>query len=159
VTAPAAATTAATTTTATFRQTCAVRCTIAAPVERVWKLLTDARRFPTWNSTVTSLDGDIAIGQRLAITVPVAPNRTFRPRVVKLVANDTMVWSDGFAPMFRGVRTFTVAARTDTVTEFAMTETLWGLMLPLVRRSLPDFTPTFDTYARDLRRAAEGAAS
>jgi uncharacterized protein YndB with AHSA1/START domain len=148
----------ATTTAATFRQSCSVHRTIAAPVARVWSLLTDARRFPSWNTTVTTLDGDIAVGQRLAITVPAAPNRTFRPRVTKLVPNDTMVWSDGFAPMFRGVRTFTVTARDPHTTEFAMTETLSGLMLPMIRNSLPDFAPQFDAYAADLQRAAEAAS-
>jgi uncharacterized protein YndB with AHSA1/START domain len=146
------------TTTRTFRQSCSVRCTIAAPVARVWALLTDARRFPRWNSTVTSLDGEIALGQRLAITVPAAPKRTFRPRVTKLVPNETMVWSDGFAPMFRGVRTFTVAAYGASGTEFTMTEVLSGLMLPMIRGSLPDFAPTFETYAADLQRAAEAAS-
>jgi uncharacterized protein YndB with AHSA1/START domain len=150
---------AATTSTATFRQSCAVHRTIAAPVARVWALLTDARRFPSWNSTVTSLAGEIALGQRLAITVPAVPNRTFRPRVTKLVPNETMVWSDGFAPMFRGVRTFEVNAQGANATEFTMTETLSGLMLPMIRRSLPDFAPTFEAYATDLQRAAEGAVS
>jgi hypothetical protein len=145
-------------TAATFSQSCAVRCEIAAPIDRVWKLLTDAARFPSWNSTVSKLDGEIALGRRLAIQVPIAPKRTFRPRVVKLVPNEEMVWRDGFAPMFRGVRTFTLVARGAARTEFAMREVLSGLMLPLVRKSLPDFGPAFETYAADLQRAAEGAA-
>jgi hypothetical protein len=37
-----------------------------------------------------------------------------------------------------------------------MTEVLSGLMLPLARKSLPDFAPVFETYAADLKRAAEG---
>src|SRR5262249_49712024 len=98
---------------------------------------------------------EIALGQRLAIVVPIAPERTFRPRVITLVPNEVMVWRDGFAPMFRGTRTFTLTARGAGETEFAMTEVFSGLMLPLVRRSLPDFGPAFEAYAADLQRAAE----
>jgi hypothetical protein len=147
----------ATKTAGTFRQSCSVSCTIAAPVARVWGLLTDAKRFPSWNSTVTSIDGDIALGQRLAIKVP-GVDRTFHPKVTKLVPREMMAWSDGFAPMFRGVRTFTLAPQGAHTTEFTMTETFSGLMLPMIRRSLPDFAPQFDAYAADLKRTAESAS-
>ena len=36
-------------------------------------------------------------------------------------------------------------------------EVLSGLMLPMIRNSLPEFGPTFEAYAEDLRRAAEGS--
>ena len=137
----------------TFQQACEVRCEIAAPVEKVWAVLTQAGQ--TWNSTVTKLEGVIALGERLAIQVPIAPKRTFRPKVTRLVPSEAMEWRDGFAPMFRGVRTFTLTARGPGRTEFAMSEVFSGLMLPLIRKSLPDFGPAFDTYASDLKRAAE----
>jgi hypothetical protein len=145
----------ATKTATSFRQSCAIRCEIHAPAERIWALLTDARRIPAWTSTVTRLDGEIALGRKLAVVVPLAPKRTFRPKVTKLAANETMEWSDGFAPMFRGVRTFTLTARTAGLTEFAMIEVFSGLMLPMIRRGLPDFAPAFEAYAADLKRAAE----
>jgi hypothetical protein len=141
-------------TASTFRMSCTIRATIAAPPDRVWALLTDAARFPSWNSTVTRLDGTIALGERLALRVQLDPRRTFRPRVTRFEPPREMEWSEGFAPMFRGVRSFTLAPR-DGRTDFVMTEVLSGLMLPLVRRSLPDFAPAFETYAADLRRAAE----
>ena len=144
----------------TFSQDCAVRCRIGAPSERIWALLTDARRFPSWNTTVTSLEGDIALGNKLALKVTLDPKRMFSPKVTKLEPGREMEWSDGFAPMFRGVRTFTLTPRDDGTTEFAMREVFSGVMLPMIRRSLPDFGPAFETFARDLKRAAEteGAA-
>jgi hypothetical protein len=66
-----------------------------------------------------------------------------------------MTWSDGMAPMFKGVRTFTLVPKGDGSTEFTMKERLSGLMLPMIRRSLPDFAPVFEAYVEDLRRAAE----
>ncbi len=142
----------------TFRQDCSVRCEIQAPPERVWSLLTDARRFTTWNTTVTSLDGTIAHGEKLALKVPLDPKRTFTPRVTKFEPSRTMEWSDGFAPMFKGVRTFTLRETAKGVTEFAMTEVFSGAMLPMIKKSLPDFGPAFETFARDLKAAAEGGA-
>jgi hypothetical protein len=138
----------------TFRQTCSVCCEISAPIERVWSLLVDAKRFPEWNSTVTSIDGEIALGHKLVLKVPLDPKRTFRPKVTKLVANREMEWSDGFAPMFRGVRSFMLRP-VKGATEFTMTEVFSGLMFPMIKGSLPDFVSTFETYAADLKRAAE----
>ncbi len=37
-----------------------------------------------------------------------------------------------------------------------MKEQFSGLMLPMIKGSLPDFAPVFERYAEDLRRAAEG---
>ncbi len=138
--------------------TCSVTCTIRASPGRIWALLTDAQGFPRWNTTVKRVGGTIAAGERLEIEVPSAPGRTFRPRVTALEPDARMVWSDGTAPMFRGVRTYTLAAAPGGATVFTMREVFSGLMLPLVRGSLPDFGPIFETYAADLRREAERSA-
>jgi hypothetical protein len=37
-----------------------------------------------------------------------------------------------------------------------MEETFKGLMLPMIKGSLPDFRPVFDQYVADLKRACEG---
>jgi len=143
------------TTETTFRREHSVACDIRAPAARVWALLTDADGFPKWNTTVTSLRGPIALGQKLELRVPLAPDRSFSPRVTAMRENEEMVWSDGFAPMFRGVRTYTLREK-DGKTEFAMREVFSGLMLPMIKKSLPDFGPAFETFAADLKRAAEG---
>jgi hypothetical protein len=36
-----------------------------------------------------------------------------------------------------------------------MKEEFSGVMLPMIKGSLPDFAPVFEQYAEDLRRAAE----
>jgi hypothetical protein len=140
----------------TFRLEHAVRRTLRATPARVWSLLTDAGRFSEWNSTVRRLDGPIEFGRKLRIEVAAAPGRVFTPRVTEFSPDRSMTWTDGLAPMFSGVRTFTLSAK-DGNTEFEMREALTGIMLPLVRRSLPDFGPIFETYADDLARAAESA--
>ena len=145
-------------TSSTFRMECRVAVTIAAPAERIWALLTDAAGFARWNSTVTSIEGSIAHGERVKIRVPIS-ERVFSPQVTVLEPARRMVWSDGMAPMFRGQRTFTLAPRPDGTTEFEMVETFSGLMLPMIKGSLPDFGPVFDRYARELKKEAERSTS
>jgi hypothetical protein len=137
-----------------FSMTCTVEQNIHADVEIVWALLTDAKDFPRWNSTVTSIEGEIREGERLRLHVP-GTDRTFTPRVSDVVPGARMTWTGGFAPLFKGVRSFALQQRQDGSTDFAMRERFSGLMLPLVKRSLPDFAPVFARYASDLRKEAE----
>jgi hypothetical protein len=146
----------ATTTERTFRMDCSIRCDIAATPDRIWAFLTDAAGFPNWNSTVTSLKGNIALGQKLELKVRLDPKRVFTPKVTKLEENRAMEWSDGMAPMFKGIRHFALTPKGNGMTEFQMTEVFSGLMLPMIKGSLPDFRPAFEAYAADLKRAAEG---
>jgi hypothetical protein len=139
-----------------FRLECSVALDLVAPVARVWALISDVKQLSRWNSTITSLEGAIAVGQKLKLRVPISP-RTFTPKVTELDAPRKMVWSDGFSPMFLGVRTFTLS-EIPSGTRFEMREVFSGLMLPMIRGSLPDFGPPFEQWASDLRRAAEAAS-
>ncbi|MGE0327332.1 MAG: SRPBCC family protein [Polyangiaceae bacterium] len=139
----------------TFRLETSVEIGIRAEPERIWQLLTNAADFPRWNSTVTSIEGRIASGEQLKLKVPIS-ERTFTPKVRALEANRRMVWSDGAAPFFRGVRTFELEPGGGE-TLFRMTEVMTGIFLPMIKGSLPDFAPVFEQYARDLKREAETA--
>jgi hypothetical protein len=137
-----------------FFMTCGVMLNIKAPAATIWSLLTDAKGFPRWNSTVTGIDGQIRDGERICVHVP-GTSRTFNPRISGVVANEHMTWTGGFSPVFKGVRTFELKRCTDGSIDFAMMERFSGLMLPLVRGSLPDFGPVFERYANDLKHEAE----
>jgi len=134
--------------------TCRVALIIRAPAARIWGLLTDANGFPRWNSTVTRVEGQIREGERLRLHVP-GTDRTFTPLVSGVVPAKRMTWTGGFAPVFKGVRTFELTPRDDSSTEFVMEERFSGLILPFVKRSMPDFGPVFERYANDLKREAE----
>jgi hypothetical protein len=66
-----------------------------------------------------------------------------------------MTWTGGFAPLFKGVRTFELTPQPGGSTIFVMQERFSGLMLPIVGHSLPDFGPVFECYAADLKHEAE----
>jgi hypothetical protein len=122
---------------AAFRMECAIAVNIRATPKTIWTLLTAAADFPRWNSTVTSIEGVIAPGNKLKLRVPLAPGRTFTPTVTEFEAERRMVWTDGFAPMFKGVRTFTLEPKSDGSCDFRMMEVFSGLILPMIKRSLP----------------------
>ena len=140
-----------------FSMSCRVEATINADPATIWGLLTDARDFPRWNSTVTRIEGQIREGERLRVHAP-GTDRTFKPRVSGVVPYRRMAWIGGFAPLMKGVRTFELKPHDDGSTEFIMQEHFYGLMLPLARRSMPDFGPIYERYADDLKRAAEERA-
>ncbi len=139
----------------TFTLECGVQLNIRASAESIWKILTDAAGYARWNSTVASMEGEIAEGSRFKLKVP-GEARTFIPRVSGVVAGRRMTWTGGFSPVFKGVRTFMLEPRGDGATDFTMREHFSGLLLPLVGRQLPDFGPIFRAYAADLKREAEG---
>jgi hypothetical protein len=137
-----------------FSLACRVEINVRAKPERRWNLLIDAKDFRRWNSTVTGIEGQIREGEQLRPHVP-GSDRTFNAKVSGVVPCERMTWTGGFAPLFQGVRTFELKARADGSTDFFMEERFSGLMLPLVKRSLPDFQPIFERYASDLKREAE----
>jgi hypothetical protein len=131
-----------------------VELTVRAPASTLWRLLTNAQDFPRWNSTVTSVEGQIREGEQLRVRVP-GTDRVFTPRVSDVVPDQRMSWTGGLSPVFKGVRTFELRSRPDGSTDFMMEERFSGLMLPLVKRSMPDFGPVFERYASDLKHEAE----
>jgi len=140
----------------TFSMICRVEVTIHAKAENIWNLLTDAKGFSRWNSTVSAIDGNIREGERIVIHVP-GTHRTFKPKVSNVVTNERMTWSNGLAPIFKGSRTFELRQCIDGSTDFIMEEQFSGLMFALIKNRLPDFKMIFENYALDLKNEAEQA--
>lgn len=138
----------------TFSMETRITDNIKASTDKIMHLLTDVDNFTKWNSTVISIEGEIAEGKKIKLVSKLDPKRTFRLKVDELTET-TLVLKDGFAPMFSGVRTFTLTPQADGTTKFSMIEVFKGLMLPMIKSSLPDFKPNFEQYVSDLKKAAE----
>jgi len=136
----------------------AVATRISAPPEVIWALLTDAKGYTGWNSTLVSIDGEIKQDSTVKLVSKAAPDRTFALKVSEFTAPKTMVWEDG-NKMFMGVRRYSLLPNPDGTTTFAMSETLSGRMLSSIEPKLPDFTANFETIAADLKKAAEAKAT
>lgn len=136
----------------------AVGASIHAPPEVVWAVLTDASRYTSWNSTIVSLKGDIALGNTIRLTAKIDPKRTFDLTVSTFEAPSAMVWMDG-DDKFLGVRTFTLTPNAEGGTDWTMKEAFSGSMLKMIAPKLPDFGPDFDAFAADLKAEAERMAA
>jgi hypothetical protein len=147
----------ATATRTTFRLAIAVTKSIEAPSTTVWNLLTDLSAQSKWNSTLTSIEGTVALGERVSFRVPEAPGQTFRPTVVAYDAPNSMVWRLNRWPLLVGDRTYRLTPGPDGSTEFAIDEVFQGLLLPLIAKSLPDFGAMFERTATDLKATAEAS--
>lgn len=134
----------------------ATRITIRSSPEAIWKILTDAPGYPSWNRTVTRVDGHIAPGEKVTVHAKVAPGRAFPVKVVAWEAPRRMVWSGGMPlGLFAGERTFELRPAGNGDVEFQMRETYSGLLAGLITRSIPDLQPAFDEFGACLKARAE----
>lgn len=139
----------ATTTKKTFSRATTVSIDINADASTVWALLTNAENFPKWNSTVTSLEGKIALGEKLALKVTLDEKRTFKLKVKEFTPEKHMRWGDAM-----GNRDYTLTP-IDGGVSFTMAEKIGGPLFPLFAGMIPDFDDAFNQYAADLKAAAE----
>ena len=71
----------ATTVRTTFSRQTSVSIDIKADAAIVWALLTKASDYPRWNSTVTSIEGTIAPGEKIKLKSILDAKRTFKLKV------------------------------------------------------------------------------
>ena len=134
----------------------AVRRAINAEPQVIWDLLTDATGYPSWNPAVLGIEGTIAPGERIKLTSAVNHKRAFKLTVTEFRPPHLMVWADGMPlGLFRGVRTYRLTPQADGPTDFSMEEIFSGLLEPMISKSIPDMTDSFEQFADGLKLAAE----
>jgi hypothetical protein len=130
--------------------------TIKARPEAVWALITDGTRYPEWNPAVLSLSGRIADGEQIELVSIVNPDRKFKLNVGSVEPPRSMVWWDGMPlGLFKGVRTFTVRPIGESACEFHMEEVYSGVLAPLITKSIPDMTESFEMFGDAVKAEAE----
>ena len=140
----------ATTTKKTFSRETSVSTAIYADPAIVWALLTHASDFPRWNSTVTSMKGEIREGGTVELKSILDEKRTFKLRVKEFVPEKRLVWGDAM-----GNRVYTLDRGEGGGVHFSMTEKIGGPLFPLFAGSIPSFDEVFERYAADLKKEAE----
>jgi hypothetical protein len=128
---------------------------IESAPDRVWSVLADAAAWPSWDSGVTKVDGSMALGQKLTISVEANPGRAFPVKVTELAAPGRIVLRGGMPlGLFTGARTYTLAPD-GAGTRFTMREEYSGPLAGLISRSIPDLGPSFRRFADGLKQRAE----
>ncbi len=133
-----------------FSRQTTVTIDIAAVPEKIWKLLTNAESFASWNSTVVELTGRIALGEKIVLRSTLAPERKFNLKIKEFNPLKRLVWGDAM-----GTRIFTLSPLSSGETRLYMSETIGGPIFPLFARMLPPFDDSFNQFATDLKKAAE----
>jgi hypothetical protein len=132
--------------------------TINASPETIWTILTDASGYPGWDPNVDRIEGRIASGEKITAYTKLSPGRAFPVKVTEFVPGRKMIWSSGMPlGLFKGERTFTLAPQGNGAVEFTVREVFSGPLLPLIGRSIPDLTSSFEQFAAGLKRQAESA--
>jgi uncharacterized protein YndB with AHSA1/START domain len=140
----------ATTIRKTFSRETSVSTTIFADPAIVWALLTHAADFPRWNSTVTSLKGDIRQGETIELKSTLDEKRTFKLKIKEFVPEKRLVWGDS-----QGSRTYTLDPASGGGVLFRMSEKIGGPLFPLFASYIPPFDESFERFAADLKKEAE----
>lgn len=140
----------AVTTKQTFSRETAVSIDIQADKSIIWALLTNGNDFPRWNSTVISIEGTIAAGEKIKLKAKLDPKREFKLKVKEFEADNRMVWGDAM-----GNRIYTLKSIGNNLTNFSMVEKIGGPLFPLFARMIPPFDQAFEQFAKDLKIEAE----
>jgi uncharacterized protein YndB with AHSA1/START domain len=134
----------------TFSRETSISTNIKADPSIIWALLTNASDYPRWNSTVISIDGTIAKGEKIKLKSTLDPKRTFKLKVKEFIPDQKLVWGDGM-----GKRVYTLTKNQDGTTTFTMNEKIGGPMFPLFAKMIPSFDASFEAFAADLKKEAE----
>lgn len=129
--------------------------TINAPVEKVWKLLTDAGGYPAWDLSMDHIEGKLALGETVKFFTKLS-SQAFPVKVTAFEPSRKLVLTGGMPlGLFKSERTHTLTANNDGSTTFHTEEIFSGLLLPLFGKNIPDLTDNFKNFAAALKKQAE----
>lgn len=134
----------------TFSRETSLNIEINAQPSIVWTLLTNASGYTRWNSTIISIDGNIAPGENIHLKSTLDPKRIFKLKVKEFNQENKLVWGDAM-----GNRIYTLKKKGNGATLFSMTEKIGGPLFPLFAKMIPPFDNSFEQFAADLKKEAE----
>lgn len=121
-----------------------------APVESVWQAISNPKNLLRWDTMLLEIKGEIKKGSKFKLRSKINPSQSFSLKVPKYSPPNLMVWKSGIAPLFKGVRTYRLE-QLKGLTVLRMEEVYSGVMLPLMKKELPDCETIFGTFIRDLK--------
>jgi len=129
--------------------------TINADIATVWKTFTQFDQYPTWNSFIRSVQGNVQTGETLAIEID---GMKFKPKVLVFEKEKELTWLGKlwFSGIFDGKHTFQFKENPDGTTEFIHGEKFNGILVPLMKKNLrTKITDGFLQWNKTLKEKAE----
>jgi len=133
---------------------------IAAPIERVWALLSDFAAYPQWNPFITAVTGRLRKGARLELHLapPERPPVMVRARLLVIRKPTVLRWSgEVVAPgLFDGIHSFQLESLGESSCRLRQSERLFGVLAPMLAPGLLDSTRAgYEAMNRALKERAE----
>ncbi len=138
--------------------------TIDAPIQTVWKVLTDLEKYPSWNPFIQKSTGRLTVGERIEneMHLPGQKPQTFRPKLLKVAANKELRWlgSLGIPRLFDGEHYFQLEAINNHQTRLVHGEHFRGILVGLIMRQIGEATKAgFVSMNLALKKEAEQVQS
>ena len=134
---------------------------IAAPTDVVWSVIADLAAYPSWNPFLVRVDGTLAQGQRLEVTIAPPGGRpmTLRPTLVALEPGRGFAWLGrlaGVPKLFDGEHHLEIEPIDGGRVRFRHWERFGGILVPFLRKMLETSTRAgFEAMNVALRERAE----
>ncbi|MDX1511282.1 MAG: SRPBCC family protein [Nitriliruptorales bacterium] len=126
---------------------------IAAPADRIWRILTDAAGYADWDNGIVRIEGEIEEGATVRIW---ADDEATTIRIVDLARNERMTWQRrGRLGRTIGTRTFELQERPDGTTDVRIQDVATGKAARQRSEREADARATFVAFADALKRHAE----
>jgi hypothetical protein len=133
---------------------------IEAPPERVWAVLTDFSAYHEWNPFITSIQGNLGVGEKLAVTIspPEGRDWSFRPSLVVCEAPRELRWLGHlwFKGLFDGEHFFQCNEAASGRTRFVHGENLKGFLVKYAGPMMTKVTRGFVYMNQALKKRVEG---
>jgi hypothetical protein len=134
---------------------------IDAPPARVWSVLTDFRRYPEWNPFITSIEGELLVGDTLTLRIspPESSEHRLRPKLLVCEAPRELRWRGHLfiKGLLDGEHFFQVQETDDGRTRFVHGEDFSGVLLRFLHAQLTQVARGFVYMNQALKKRAERA--
>ncbi|MEU8436866.1 SRPBCC domain-containing protein [Streptomyces sp. NPDC029216] len=144
-----------------MRRNITTEITIDAPPAEVWAVLTDLPRYCVWNPFIRQAGGEVALGERLRLTMYAESGRptTFHPTVRVCAPGAELRWTGHFLVrgLFDGEHFFRLSEGPNRTTRLEHGERFRGLLVPFLGRLLEGTARNFTAMNLALRSRVESA--
>lgn len=133
---------------------------IEASPKQVWETLTKVQNYPNWNPFIKRFDGNLSVGQKVAVTIhpPQSSPMTFRPVITVLEKEKILEWQGKlyFSGLFDGNHRFELLDLGNGNTLFKHEERFSGLLVRFIDLSKTE--QGFHLMNQQLKQVVESSA-
>lgn len=129
--------------------------TIHATPAQIWDVLTDFSAYPTWNSFIKSIRGEISVGKKFHVEIE---GMKFNPVTLTFEQNRSFSWKGIllFPGLFDGTHAFELTDNDNGTTTFVQKESFKGILVGFLKKKLDKDTRSgFEAMNRNLKETVE----